>query len=72
MWQTGSAAKGVEDLETGEELLVIGGRNEEDVEGMGPSPVWPQPLVSAAKPPKRLRVYDFAIDSMSFQCVAHA
>lgn len=33
MWQTGSAAKGVEDLETGEELLVIGGRNKQDVEG---------------------------------------
>ena len=29
IWQTGSAAKGVEDLETGEELLVIGGRNKD-------------------------------------------
>ncbi len=33
VWQTGSAAKGVDDLETGEELLVIGGRNQQDVEG---------------------------------------
>ena len=33
VWQTGSAAKGVDDLETGEELLVIGGRNKQDVEG---------------------------------------
>ena len=34
VWQTGSAAKGVEDLETGEELLVLGGRNIEDVQGL--------------------------------------
>ena len=33
MWQTGSAARGVDDLETGEELLVLGGRNKQDVEG---------------------------------------
>ena len=33
MWQTGSAARGVDDLETGEELLVLGGRNQQDVEG---------------------------------------
>lgn len=33
VWQTGSAARGVDDLETGEELLVIGGRNKEEVEG---------------------------------------
>ncbi|DBB05768.1 hypothetical protein WJX77_004749 [Trebouxia sp. C0004] len=32
MWQIGSAAKGVDDLETGEELLVMGGRNKQDVE----------------------------------------
>ena len=37
VWQTGSAARGVDDLETGEELLVIGGRNKQDVEG-GRSP----------------------------------
>lgn len=34
VWQTGSAARGVDDLETGEELLVIGGRNQQEVEGM--------------------------------------
>ena len=38
MWQTGSAAKGVDDLETGEELLVLGGRNKQDVEGALPLP----------------------------------
>ena len=38
MWQTGSAAKGVDDLETGEELLVLGGRNKQDVEGAPATP----------------------------------
>lgn len=38
MWQTGSAARGVDDLETGEELLVIGGRNKQDVEGGSHAP----------------------------------
>lgn len=38
MWQTGSAAKGVDDLETGEELLVLGGRNKQDVEGATATP----------------------------------
>lgn len=37
VWQTGSAARGVDDLETGEELLVIGGRNQDEVEGQLPS-----------------------------------
>ena len=38
MWQTGSAAKGVDDLETGEERLVLGGRNKQDVEGAPATP----------------------------------
>ena len=37
VWQTGSAARGVDDLETGEELLVIGGRNQQEVEGTPPA-----------------------------------
>ena len=43
VWQTGSAAKGVDDLETGEELLVIGGRNKQDVEGRVYPSVDPSP-----------------------------
>lgn len=50
LWQTGSAAKGLDDLETGEELLVIGGRNKEDVEGGLHMPC-PAPLSLAREPP---------------------
>ncbi|KAL3160535.1 hypothetical protein ABBQ32_010836 [Trebouxia sp. C0010 RCD-2024] len=53
LWQTGSAAKGLDDLETGEELLVIGGRNKEDVEE-GALPPHPHPHITPPAHHKQL------------------